>query len=203
MASPEPGARVGMEIRVRRSPSRTAVSKTPTKKSSAETTRSPADERIVIEASRATTSGGRWFVGSLTQMFPPTVPTVSHLDVGDGACDLGEDRPGDLDLRGGRAGWLSVTIAPSSSADSSAEKPMRAELGDAGQIDEHVGRGGPLLHHVDQRLPAGESSRAVVLAEQAHRLLEGGRAHVLDLSQQHGASLRDRFGDMSSLNGAV
>ena len=36
--------------------------------------RSPLALRIVIVAPSATSSGGKWFVGSLTQMFPPSVP---------------------------------------------------------------------------------------------------------------------------------
>ena len=36
--------------------------------------RSPAAPRIVIVAPSATSSGGKWFVGSFTQMLPPSVP---------------------------------------------------------------------------------------------------------------------------------
>ena len=61
-------------MRVSRSPSRTAVSNTPTKNSSAGMVRSPPEPRTVIVAPSATSSGGKWFVGSFTQMFPPSVP---------------------------------------------------------------------------------------------------------------------------------
>jgi hypothetical protein len=72
--SPAPFPAAGTLIRVSNSPSRTAVSKTPTKNSSAVTVRSPSAPRIVSDASRVTSSGGKWFVGSLTQMLPPSVP---------------------------------------------------------------------------------------------------------------------------------
>ena len=74
MPSPAPLPAAGTLIRVRRSPSPTAVVKTPTKNSSAVTVRSPLALRIVIVAPSAASSGGKWFVGSLTQMFPPSVP---------------------------------------------------------------------------------------------------------------------------------
>ena len=64
----------GIVIFVRSSPGPTAVMYTPRKNSSAVTVRSPPAPAIVIRASIATISGGRWFVGSLEQMFPPIVP---------------------------------------------------------------------------------------------------------------------------------
>src|SRR5205807_291814 len=51
-----------------------------------------------------------------------------------------------------------------------------AERRDPVQVDEHVGRRGPRLHHVDQRLPAGERARVVVLPEEAQRLLDRRRS---------------------------
>jgi hypothetical protein len=64
----------GSVILVRSSPGPTAVMYTPRKNSSAATVRSPSSPTIVIEAPAATSTGGRWFVGSLEQTFPPTVP---------------------------------------------------------------------------------------------------------------------------------
>ena len=54
------------------------------------------------------------------------------------------------------------------------------------------------LHDVDERLAAGERASSVVLAEEAHGLRDGARSRVLDLTQQHGPSLRHLLGDMSS-----
>ena len=76
MPSPLPLPPAGTVIRVSSSPSRTVVSKTPTKNSSAETVRSPSRFATVIVASSATRSGGKWLVGSFTQMFPPSVPRL-------------------------------------------------------------------------------------------------------------------------------
>ena len=56
------------------------------------------------------------------------------------------------------------------------------QLVEIGQIDEHVGRGGPRFHHVDERLPARERTCPIVLGEQGDRLLDGGRTRVFDLS---------------------
>ena len=173
--------RVGTEIAVSSSPSWTSVSYTPTKKSSAETTRSPPVPRIVIDAPSATSSGGKWLVGSLTQMLPPSVPRLRT--------------------------WTSATVRPTSAriglATSTSDEAIsrrhghhrpdleralvggeadRLELVEAAQVDEHVGRGGPLFHHVDERLATGEGTRPVVLAEEAHRLLDGGRTRVGDLA---------------------
>ncbi len=49
---------------------------TPRKNSSAETSRSPSVPTIVMVAPAATITGGKWFVGSFEQMFPPTVPRL-------------------------------------------------------------------------------------------------------------------------------
>ena len=52
-------------------------------------------------APSATSSGGRWFVGSFEQTLPPIVPRLRTWTSAIVRGDLGEDRPGDLDL--GRA----------------------------------------------------------------------------------------------------
>jgi hypothetical protein len=64
----------GTLILVSSSPGPTAVRYTPRKNSFAWTVRSPLVPAIVIVESRATISGGRWFVGSFAQTLPPTVP---------------------------------------------------------------------------------------------------------------------------------
>src|SRR5262249_13856066 len=53
------------------------------------------------------------------------------------------------------------------------------------EVDEDVRGRGPSLHHVDERLPARERACALVLAEQAHGVLDARRASVLDLPQEH------------------
>ena len=63
--------------------------------------------------------------------------------------------------------------------------PIVAELGQIGQIDEHLGRRGTRLHDVDERLSARQGPRAVVRSEEANRLFDASGAGVLDLSQQH------------------
>ena len=109
-------------------------------------------------------------------------PAVSHLDVGHGGRDLGEDRPrhvhlGGADQRGQRRHGADLERRPGDGD--------RAELVEPREVDEHVGRGGPLFHHVDQRLAACERTRPVVLGEQGDRLVDGGRTRVGDLTQQH------------------
>ena len=67
----------------------------------------------------------------------------------------------------------------------SAERRDLPELGQIGQVDEHLGRRGTRFHHVDERLSARQSTRAVVRSEEANRLFDASGAGVLDLSQQH------------------
>ena len=53
------------------------------------------------------------------------------------------------------------------------------------EVDEHVGRSGARLHHVDERLAARERASAVVGAEKAQGFLNARRTSVLDLPQEH------------------
>ena len=62
------------------------------------------------------------------------------------------------------------------------------QLRDPVQVDEHVGRRGARLHHVDQGLAAGQGARAVVLRENPECLLERVRLRVPHLAQQHGGN---------------
>ena len=87
-ASPAPGPASGTVMRVRSSPSPTAVQYTPRKNSSAGTVRSPLAPRIVNVAPSAVRSGGKWFVGSATTDVAADRAAVLHLDVGDRACGL-------------------------------------------------------------------------------------------------------------------
>ena len=106
---------------------------------------------------------------------------VADLDVGDRRGDLGEDRPGHLDL--GRRDHLRVR-------DHGAELERalvgrerdRAQLVEVREIDEHIGRGCPGLHHVDERLAPCEGTCPIVLGEESDCLLDGSRTRVLDLS---------------------
>ena len=70
------------------------------------------------------------------------------------------------------------------------ERPVGGELDalqvvEPVQVDEHVGRGGARLHHVDQGLAAGERAGAVVRREDREGLRDGRRLCVFDLPQQH------------------
>ena len=106
---------------------------------------------------------------------------VADLDVGDRRGDFGKDRSRDLHL--GRRDHLGVRHHRSEleRALIGGERD-RAKLGQIGQVDEHIGRGGPGLHHVDERLAACEGTCPVVLGEECDRLLDRCRTRVLDLS---------------------
>ena len=106
----------GMLMRVSRSPSPTAVSNTPTKKSLAATVRSPrgaADGHRRAERHEQRREVVRRIVDADVAA---EGPAVSHLDVGHRRGDLGEDRPRDLHL-GGADERRSVAMAPISSVD--------------------------------------------------------------------------------------
>jgi hypothetical protein len=107
---------------------------------------------------------------------------VPHLDVGDRGADLAEDRPR-LRLRRGHELGVGRHRADR-------ERPVTGELDPAQllesvQVDEHVGRRRARLHHVDDRLAAGERTRAVVGREQLQGLRHRPRFRVLHLAQQH------------------
>ncbi len=109
---------------------------------------------------------------------------VLHLAVGDRDRDLGQDRPRGRHL--GRAGELAVGDHRADLQRLAVGRELdRAELGEIGQIDEHLGRGGAGFHDVDERLSARQGPRAVMRSEEANRLFDASGAGVLDLSQQH------------------
>ena len=120
-------------------------------------------------------------MGSLTQTLPPTRAAVADLDVGDRRCDLGQDRPGHLDL-GGRDHLRVRDHRTELERALVGGERDRPELGQIGEIDEHIGRGCPGLHHVDERLAPCEGTCPIVLGEEGDRLLDGGRTRVLDFS---------------------
>ena len=111
---------------------------------------------------------------------------VAHLHVGDLGGDLGEDRPGDVHLR--RAHHLRVGRHRAEPQRVARDRD-RAQLVEPVQVDEHVRRGGARLHHVDERLAAGERPRALVRAQERDRLVHRGRPRVLDLAEEHGENL--------------
>ena len=118
--SPVPLPPAGMLIRVSSSPSRTAVSNTPTKNSSAGIVRSPPMPRIVIDAPSATRSGGKWLVGSFTQMLPPSVPrfrTWTSATVAATSARIGRVTSTSEE----RISEVSVAMAPISSVDPETE----------------------------------------------------------------------------------
>ena len=106
---------------------------------------------------------------------------IADLNVGDRRCDLGQDRPCDLHL--GRCHQLGVrdhrTDLEAALIRGERDRP---QLGQIGEIDEHIGRGGPGLHHVDERLAPCEGTCPIVLGEKGDCLLDGCRTCVLDLS---------------------
>ena len=90
-------------------------------------------------------------------------PPVPDLDVRHRRGDLGEDRSAHLDLgrahdRGERRHRADL--------ERRAGDGDRPELVEIGEVDQHVGRGGPLLHDVDERLAPREGTCPVVLAEE-------------------------------------
>ena len=137
---------------------------------------------MVIRAPTATMSGGRWFVGSFEQTLPPIVPRfrtwtsaiVAHTS----------PRIGRAFASAERMSSVYVVIAPIVSVPSAGELDP-AQLGEAVDVDEHVGGRRAGLHDVDQRLAAGERAGAVVRGEQLESLRHGLRLRVLDLAQQH------------------
>jgi hypothetical protein len=109
---------------------------------------------MVNVASSATSSGGRWFVGSLTHTLPPIVPrfrTWTSAIVPATSARIG---PCDVDL--GRALQLGARDHRADLEHPVRREPDPAQLVEIGKVDEHVGRGRALLHHVDQRLAPGE-----------------------------------------------
>ena len=106
---------------------------------------------------------------------------IADLNVGDRRCDLGQDRPCDLHL--GRGDQLGVrdhrTDLEAALIRGERDRP---QLGQIGEIDEHIGRGCPGLHHVDERLAPCEGTCPIVLGEEGDCLLDGCRTRVLDLS---------------------
>ena len=107
---------------------------------------------------------------------------VSHLHVGDLRADLAEDRPG---ARLARLDELGVGRHRADLERAVAREVDALELLDAAQVDQRVGRAGARLHHVDERLAAGERPRAVVGGEELDRLCERRGPCISDFTQKH------------------
>ena len=92
---------------------------------------------------------------------------VAHLHVRDSARDLPENRSR---ARGVVGNKFRVGRHRADLDGTAAEIAHAAQLVEILEIDENVRRGDACLHHVDERLTAGERTRALVLAQQADRL---------------------------------
>jgi len=108
---------------------------------------------------------------------------VPHLDVTDRRRDFGEYRPRNVHLR--RAHQLCVRDHRADLEHPLRREADRAQLVEIGQVDEHVRSSRTSLHHVHECLPARERACALVRREHRDRLLDRGRACVLDLAQEH------------------
>ena len=111
---------------------------------------------------------------------------VPHLHVRDLRGHLCEDRARDLHL--GREHDLRIR-RHRADLEGVARHGDSAQLVEPVQVDQRVRGGRARLHDVDQRLASGERPRALVGFEQAHRFFDGGRARVLDLTQEHAVNL--------------
>jgi hypothetical protein len=110
-------------------------------------------------------------------------PAVPHLDVGDLNGDLCEDRPCLRHL--GRTDHVRVGRHGADLEAAVVGCPDPAQLVEAVEVDEQVGRGGASLHHVRQRLAAGERTGAVVRGEQPQGFVERRGPRVLDVREEH------------------
>jgi hypothetical protein len=108
---------------------------------------------------------------------------IPHLYVRDQRAHLGEDRPRHLDLR--RLEQLRVR-RHGADLERVAGDRDRPQLVQPIQVDEDVRRGRAGLHHVDQRLAAGQRAGALVSREEPDRFVHGGRARIFDLAKEHG-----------------
>ena len=136
----------------------------------------------MICAPSAASSGGRWFVGSFVQTLPPIVPRFRTCT--SAICAQTSPRIGRARASLDSTISVYVVIAPIDERAVGAElDPL--QLLDAAQVDERVGRAGARLHHVDQRLAAGERARAVVRREQLDRFGERGGPRISDLAKKH------------------
>jgi len=106
---------------------------------------------------------------------------IANLDVRDRCSDFGENGTGHLDLGGGDHRRVGDHGADLERALIGGERDL-AELVEIREIDEHIGRGGPGFHHVDERLAPCEGTCPIVLGEESDRLLDCGRTCVLDFS---------------------
>ena len=107
---------------------------------------------------------------------------VAHLHVRDLRCYLRQDRPRDLDL--GRVHDLRVG-RHRAELERVAADPDRTQVVEPVQIDEHVRGRRARLHHVHERLAAGERTGAFIRRQEANGVVDRPRPRVLDLTQKH------------------
>jgi hypothetical protein len=91
----------------------------------------------------------------------PDRAAISHLHIGDLGRDLGEDGPCGADF--GRRHQRRIGDHRPELEPAVGRLGNRPQLLDSSQIDEHVGCRHARLHHVHERLPAGQRPRTVVL----------------------------------------
>ena len=61
----------------------------------------------------------------------------------------------------------------------------RAQIVEPVQVDEHVRRCRTGLHHVHERLAAGECASAFVRCQEPDRLVDRSRPRILDFTEKH------------------
>ena len=122
--------------------------------------------------------GGRIAVGDR----PSDRPAVSHLRIADLARGEGHDRAVLLEQRS-----VADVLVPRDGADRDvvAAVPHVAQLVHARDVDEERGPGDAELHRGEQRVPAGEQLRVLVLAEQRDRVLRALGDLVVELRGNH------------------
>ena len=158
--------------------------------------RSPPSPRIVKVASSATRSGGRWFVGSATHTFPPTVPRFRTCT----SAIVAATSP-----RIGRATSTSeeatscayVTIAPISSRPSD-EKPIVRSSSRSARSTSTSGAAARAFITFTIVCPPARALAPACRREKRDRLLHGRRARVSDLTQEHAGDSTQRRCRMSS-----
>ena len=175
-ALPVPGW-IGTRISASSSPRPTTVSYGPRWNSRTGTFRSPSAPLMTAVARAAANAADRSSDGSAWHSDPPTVPHSRTIGVGDDAFGVVEDR----EVLAGE-GRVEQVRVPGQGADAQlvAVEPDEGELGQAVDVDEHLGLGQPQLHHRDQAVAAGHDP-GLRPAQQRQRVLDAGRPLVLDV----------------------
>ena len=114
-------------------------------------------------------SGGKWFVGSLRQTFPPIVPRLrtctsaivraTSARIGRASCHVRRE----LEVGEARHRADHETAVPST--------PDASQLRDRPEVDQDVRGRRARLHDVQERLAAGQWTGVRVLGEEQHRFV--------------------------------